>query len=169
MEETRLWLHHVSSPLGGITLASDGEALLALCFDGQKYFERSIPTGGTERALPLFTRAEDWLAAYFGGEKPDFTPPLRLRGTAFQQAVWALLLTIPYGETRTYGELSRALAREMGRPGLSAQAVGGAVGRNPVSLIVPCHRVVGAHGALTGYAGGIARKEALLRLEGALR
>ena len=148
------------SPLGGIAMMSEGECLTGLWFDGQKHFPR-IPDGTPEeRHLPVFEQASRWLDLYFSGRQPGFTPPLRAEGTAFQRAVWARLLEIPCGQTVTYGEIARVL-------GASARAVGGAVGRNPISLIVPCHRVIGADGSLTGYAGGLDRKLRLLTLEGA--
>jgi len=158
---------HYDSPLGGILLAADGESLSGLWFDGQKHFALGLDATRKDRALPVFAQAERWLDCYFSGREPDFTPPLRLRGTAFQLAVWRLLSEIPYGQTTTYGALARRLAAqgEMTHP--SARAVGGAVGRNPISLIVPCHRVVGADGSLTGYAGGADKKNRLLALEGA--
>ena len=158
------------SPLGPITLASDGEALTGLWFDGQKYFGSTLGAELQTRDLPVFREARRWLDLYFSGTAPDFTPPLSLRGSDFQRAVWALLLAIPYGETVSYGELASQYAERTGRAHMSAQAVGGAVGRNPVSLIVPCHRVLGADGSLTGYAGGVERKAKLLALEaGVLR
>ena len=159
------YTHHFASPLGGITLASDGEALTGLWFDGQKYFADTLLPAHEEKDLPVFGQAARWLDLYFRGQVPGFTPPLCLRGSPFRRAVWALLLQIPYGETRTYGELAAQIAAQMGLPSMSAQAVGGAVGHNPVSLIVPCHRVIGADGSLTGYAGGVAVKEKLLALE----
>ncbi len=152
------------SPLGGITLASDGAALTGLWFDGQRYFARGLDGAGVEKALPLFAECVRWLETYFSGAEPDFTPPLRPRGTAFQTAVWEELLRIPYGGTVTYGALAGTISRRLGHA-VSPRAVGAAVGRNPVSLIVPCHRVVGAGGALTGYAGGLERKRRLLELE----
>ena len=155
------FLHHVDSPLGGITLASDGEALIGCWFDGQRFFARTLEADRAEAALPVFDRAERWLETYFSGRAPDFTPPLRPRGTPFQRAVWEVLLTIPWGCTLSYGEIGARLPV----PCASARAVGGAVGRNPVSLIIPCHRAVGADGRLTGYAGGLERKAALLGLE----
>ena len=106
-----------------------------------------------------------WLDAYFSGREPDFLPPLHPHGTAFQRAVWDILRSIPYGQTMTYGEIARRLAAQQGHSRMSAQAVGGAVGHNPISLIVPCHRVVGANGSLTGYAGGVERKLRLLQIE----
>ena len=149
---------HYDSPLGDITLASNGEALIGLFFDGQKHFGSTF--GAAERAaLPIFEETRRWLDVYFSRREPGFMPPLSLRGTSFQQHVWEKLLTIPYGQTVTYGELARRLGCR------SAQAVGGAVGRNPIAIIVPCHRVVGANGSLTGYAAGLDRKRALLELE----
>ena len=155
------YTHHYDSPLGRITLASDGEALTGLWFDGQKHFAETLDREHEEKDLPVFCEAERWLDLYFSGKAPDFTPPLRPGGTAFQQAVWRCLLSIPYGRTMTYGEI----AVSMGLPPGAARAVGGAVSRNPISLIIPCHRVVGAGGGLTGYAGGIERKKQLLELE----
>ncbi len=156
---------HYASPLGGVTLASNGTALTGLWFDGQKYFGDTLPREHTEQALPVFAEATHWLTVYFSGRKPDFTPPLAMETTPFRKAVWEILLTIPYGKTMTYGEIAKQLARKSGLSHMSAQAVGGAVGHNSISLIIPCHRVVGANGSLTGYAGGIDRKIQLLRLE----
>ena len=157
---------HYASPLGGITLASDGEALTGLWFDGQKYFADTLPAAHAAAALPVFEQATRWLDAYFAGEEPDSMPSVRLHGSPFRMAVWALLREIPYGTVTTYGALAGRLAAQQGGRAVSAQAVGGAVGHNPVSLIVPCHGVVGSTGSLTGYAGGVDKKEALLRLEG---
>ena len=153
------------SPLGAITLASDGKALTGLWFDGQKYFARTLPKEYAESETPVLCEAKRWLDIYFSGREPDFTPPLHPVGSAFQQAVWALLLGIPYGETTTYGTLARKLAEKQGLNHMSAQAVGGAVGHNAISIIIPCHRVVGTNGSLTGYAGGIDKKISLLELE----
>jgi len=152
------YIHPYASPLGGITLASDGEALTGLWFDGQKHFARGLEEKRETKDLPVFREAARWLDAYFAGLAPDFTPPLALHGTPFQERVWAALMEIPRGQTATYGELAARLSS-------SARAVGGAVGKNPVSLIVPCHRVLGADGSLTGYAGGVERKRRLLELE----
>lgn len=160
------YVAHYDSPLGGITMASDGKALCGLWFDGQKYFGDVLATEHEERELP-FGQTRDWLDAYFAGRDPGFTPSLALRGSGFRQAVWQILLSIPYGHTMTYGQIAAEIARRRGIAHMSAQAVGGAVGHNPISLIVPCHRVVGADGSLTGYAGGVWRKERLLELEGA--
>ena len=155
------YVWHYASPLGGIMLASDGQALTGLWFEGQKYFAAGLDGEHEEKALPVFDETARWLDAYFGGREPGFTPPLRPRGTAFQRAVWEQLLTVPCGGTLSYGQL----AARLGLPRAAARAVGGAVGRNPVSLIIPCHRVVGADGSLTGYAGGLERKRRLLALE----
>lgn len=156
------------SPLGGITLASDGERLVGLWFDGQTNFGEGLAPAHTEKDLPVFDQAALWLDLYFSGKAPDFVPPLCLRGSEFRQAVWELLRAIPYGKTMTYGQIAQILAARRGLRRLSAQAVGGAVAHNPVSLIVPCHRVVAADGGLTGYAGGIEKKAWLLHHERAL-
>ena len=158
------YIWHYSSPLGGITLASDGEALTGLWFDGQKYFASTLLSPWKEQTLPIFQEAVHWLDLYFGGAIPDFSPGFHLRGTPFQCAVWQSLLEIPYGHTATYGELARRTAARLQR-NESARAVGNAVSRNPLSILLPCHRVVGSNGSLTGYAGGIERKRWLLQLE----
>lgn len=154
-----------TSPLGGILLAADEVGLRGLWFDGQKYFARDLPDERTERETPVLSEAKRWLDLYFGGQEPDFLPPLHPVGTPFRQAVWEILLRIPYGKTVTYGEISKQLAEKRGLERMSAQAVGGAVGHNEISIIIPCHRVVGSNGSLTGYAGGIDRKIKLLELE----
>lgn len=154
-----------ASPLGGILLAANDIGLTGLWFDGQKYFADNLPAEHIEHETPILTDAKRWLDVYFTGNEPDFTPPLHIVGSAFRQKVWKLLLQIPYGQTVTYGELARQLAEKQGAEHMSAQAVGGAVGHNPISLIIPCHRVVGTHGSLTGYAGGIDKKIKLLELE----
>ncbi len=155
-----------SSPLGGILMAAEDGGLTGLWFEGQKYFARTLDPDHAERPHPVLEETRRWLDLYFSGREPDFTPPLRPTGTRFQTEVWALLRAIPYGEVITYGQLARRLAERRGLSGMSARAVGGAVGRNPVSILVPCHRVVGSGGGLTGYAGGVERKRRLLRLEG---
>ena len=162
------YLSHASTPLGGMLLSSDGEAITGLWFEDQKYFGAALPADREERQVPVLEQAEVWLSRYFEGRAPEFTPPLSPRGTPFQKAVWEILLTIPFGRTMTYGEIAAILADRAGRERLSPQAVGGAVGRNPISLIIPCHRVLGAGGSLTGYAGGLDRKEKLLAMEGSL-
>ena len=162
-----MYVNHCQSPLGGITLASDGDAIVGLWFDGQKYFGAGLPRTCQTEDLPIFQETQRWLELYFQSKRPpDFTPRLRPLGTKFRQAVWDILLKIPYGQTVTYGEISKAVARENHLTSMSPQAVGGAVSHNPISLIIPCHRVVGTGGSLTGYAGGIDKKIALLTLEG---
>ena len=161
------YIHHYASPLGGITMASDGKLLTGLWFDGQKYFADTLDPDHTEKALPVFRLADSWLNIYFSGKAPDFTPPLAMKTTSFRKAVWEIMLTIPYGKTMTYGEIADRIAKQKGIEKMSAQAVGGAVGHNAISLIIPCHRVIGTNGSLTGYAGGIDKKIKLLELEGA--
>lgn len=198
------------SPLGYLIMASDGESLIGLWFEGQKHFPAMYSNGTSEDSvLPVFKQTRKWLDLYFSGECPDFIPLLATKGTPFQQKVWKLLLAIPYGKTVTYGEIVKRLVetqlitslysaslmdtisqnalsqgallqgaslqgpllKGLSRPikSMSAQAVGGAVGRNPISLIIPCHRVIGANGSLTGYAGGLERKKYLLKLEQGLK
>ncbi len=159
------YTHHYNSPLGNILIASDGSAITGLWFEGQKYFAAALGPEHEERFLPIFTQTERWLDLYFSGRAPDFTPPLRWKATSFRGIVWEILLTIPYGKTMTYGEIAAKTAARKGISTMSAQAVGGAVGHNPIALIVPCHRVIGADGSLTGYAGGLERKRKLLELE----
>ena len=159
------FLQHYNSPLGGILLAADESGLTGLWFDGQKYFARDLPAEHVEQNTPVLSEAKRWLDIYFTGREPDFTPPLHPIGSVFRQAVWEILLQIPYGQTTTYGEIARQLAAKLGLPRMSAQAVGGAVGHNEISIIIPCHRVVGTNGSLTGYAGGIDKKVKLLELE----
>lgn len=155
------YLQRYDSPLGDILLTADEIGLTGLWLDGQKYFARDLSAERVEREVPILAEAKRWLDIYFTGREPDFLPPLHPIGSAFRQAVWKILLQIPYGRTTTYGEIARQLAK----PRMSAQAVGGAVGHNEIAIIIPCHRVVGTNGSLTGYAGGIAIKERLLRLE----
>ena len=165
METTMDYVHHYQSSLGGITLVSDGAALVGLWFDKQKFFADSLSSAQTEKTLPIFEQADRWLDLYFRGRDPRFTPPIVLHTTVFRQEICKIMLTIPYGRTMTYGAIAEIVARERGIPRMSAQAVGGAVGHNPVSLIIPCHRVIGANSALVGYGGGLDRKAALLELE----
>lgn len=153
------------SPLGKIVLAADEKGLTGLWFEGQKYFGIYLDNNCEEKELPVFARAKRWLDIYFSGKEPDFKLPLHFIGTAFQNEVWQILCSIPYGKTTTYGEIARQIAKKRGIKRMSAQAVGGAVGRNEISIIVPCHRVVGTNGSLTGYAGGIDKKIELLKLE----
>ena len=177
-------IYHYRSPLGGITIATDGEALIGLWFDGQEHFGSTLSEGSgaaaadaaevvagadLETARPaVIDETVEWLDQYFSGKRPDHTPKIRLIGTDFRKRVWEKLLTVPYGQMTTYGELAADLADAgtgSAAKGASARAVGGAVARNPISIIVPCHRVLGAGGSLTGYAGGIEKKAALLELE----
>ncbi len=159
------FISHYPSPLGNILLAADDIGLTGLWFEGQKYFARGLKPPYEEKKIPLFEKTACWLDLYFSGKEPDFTLPLHLMGTEFQKEVWDILCSIPYGHTVTYGEIAGRLAAQRNMPHMSAQAVGGAVGRNGISIIVPCHRVVGTGGSLTGYAGGIDRKVKLLTLE----
>lgn len=151
-----------ASPVGELLLTSDGTHLTGLWMDAD------VPEHAvSQEDLPIFTQVRNWLDAYFRGEAPDAGEiPLAPRGTDFQRQVWQILRTIPSGETRTYGSIAREMARRMGKENMSPQAVGGAVGRNPISILIPCHRVVGANRQLTGYAGGLERKRWLLRHEG---
>ena len=161
---------HYDCPLGGITLGSDGKGLVGLWFDGQKHFAETLDCQYEERGdIPVFETARRWLDIYFGGGVPDFLPTLCMRGSDFRKRVWEIMLTIPYGHTMTYSEIACQIARERGIPSMSTQAVGGAVGHNSISLIIPCHRVVGTNGSLTGYAGGLDKKQRLLQLEGTLK
>ena len=157
--------YRYASPLGGITLAGNGEALTGLWFDEQKYFPHKLLSESTEAELPIFMQTVKWLDTYFSGKMPGFTPPISLQTTPFRKAVYDVLLTIPYGHTMTYGEIANIIAEQNGIERMSAQAVGGAVGHNPIAIIIPCHRVIGADGSLTGYAGGIERKRILLQME----
>lgn len=159
------YINHYQSPLGRILLAADAIGLTGLWFEGQKYFALGLDAAHEETELPLFEQANYWLDLYFSGKSPDFSVPLHATGTAFQKEVWELLSSIPYGQTMTYGEVARQLAAKKGLGHMSAQAVGGAVGHNKISIFIPCHRVVGTNGSLTGYAGGIDKKRSLLHLE----
>lgn len=156
-----LFLTHYASPLGPILLAADETGLTGLWFEGQKYFPSFLGVDYQEKETPILTETVRWLDVYFSGKDPGFLPPLHPQGSPFRQTVWDILLTIPRGQTMTYGEIARRLGVR------SAQAVGGAVGHNPISILIPCHRVVGSDGSLTGYAGGFDRKTRLLQLEGA--
>ena len=161
------YIYKYSSPLGGMTLASDGDAITGAWFDGQKYFGTTLAGEPRGADLPVFGEAVAWLDRYFRGDRPGAMPAVRLEGSAFRMAVWDILRQIPYGQVVTYGQSAVARARRRGVARMSAQAVGGAVGHNPISIIIPCHRVVGASGSLTGYGGGTDTKKFLLELEGA--
>ncbi len=159
------YIHHYKSPIGNITLASDGECLTGLWFECQKYFGDTLSKNYVQKEIPIFEQADKWLTIYFSGKEPDFTPPLHMKTTPFRKAVWEILLTIPYGQTITYGEIADSIAKQKGIKKMSARAVGSAVGHNSISLIIPCHRVIGKNGNLTGYAGGIDKKKKLLAME----
>ena len=164
----------MQTPLGEVRLRSDGESLTGLWFVGQVNDvkdNRDIEIKKDNRDieikddLPIFKQVETWLESYFSGEETPITIPLQPKGTIFQERVWKILKEIPYGETMTYGDIARRIAKEKGVVTYSAQAVGQAVGKNPISILIPCHRVLGKNGALTGYAGGVHRKEQLLKIE----
>ena len=153
------------SPIGRITMASDGQNLSGLWFDGQKYFADTLSTEHEFKDLPVFEQTKRWLDLYFQGNVPDFTPSLYLKSSPFRLAVWDILKQIPYGKIITYGEIADLIAKKQGVKTMSAQAVGGAVGHNPISIIIPCHRVIGSNGSLTGYAGGLDKKISHLTIE----
>ncbi|MDR3269892.1 MAG: methylated-DNA--[protein]-cysteine S-methyltransferase [Peptococcaceae bacterium] len=157
-----------ASPVGSLMLASHGENLVGLWLAGQKYFAASVVADRTEKPdLPILAATIHWLDRYFAGQKPAVSElSLAPRGGAFRRAVWDILGEIPYGEVTTYGAVGKRVAERLGKERMSGQAVGGAVGHNPISIIIPCHRVVGANGSLTGYGGGIAKKIQLLEHEG---
>ena len=159
------YIYKYKSPLGNITLASDGLSLNGLWFNEQKYFADSLDKNYEVKFLPIFNETIKWLDIYFDGKVPDFTPKIEMKTSDFRKSVWRILLTIPYGQTMTYGEIAKIVAKQKGLNRMSAQAVGGAVGHNTISLIIPCHRVVGTNGSLTGYASGINKKIKLLALE----
>ena len=159
------YVNHYESPLGGILLAADETGLTGLWFEGQKYYARTLEPKHEERDHPVFGETKKWLDIYFSGQEPDFMPAVHMIGTEFQIMVWEILRQIPNGEVITYGDIARRIAERKGLGHMSAQAAGGAVGHNKISIIVPCHRVVGADGNLTGYAGGLDRKMKLLELE----
>ena len=160
-----LYYKKTASPLGEITLRSDGEALTGLWFADDKHYGAKDIAGAAMADLDVFMQAEAWLAEYFAGREPKVSVPLKLQGSEFQMQVWRLLLDIPYGRLVTYGDIAKKIAAQKGVARMSAQAVGGAVGHNPLCIIVPCHRVVGANCSLTGYGGGMWRKVRLLELE----
>lgn len=163
------YITRYQSPLGEILLACDDQGLTGLWFDHEKYYALNLDPEHMEKGTADFQDTRRWLDIYFQGTEPDSFPPLHMIGTPFQISVWNILRRIPYGKTTTYGEIAALLAQERNLPRMSAQAVGGAVGHNEISIIVPCHRVVGKNGNLTGYAGGIDKKTALLKLEGAFQ
>ena len=156
--ENMVYTCKYKSLIGDILLAADEIGLTGLWFEGQKYFANTLPEDYVPQETKILTEAKKWLNVYFSGEEPKFTPPLHPTGSVFRQEVWKILLQIPYGQTITYGEIARRMAVMKNTSHMSAQAVGGAVGHNEISIIIPCHRVVGTNGSLTGYAGGIDKK-----------
>ena len=159
---------HYDSPLGGLTLTSDGEALTGIRFDRQDHLDGAPERMPGEKWLPVFDETCRWLDIYFSGKAPDYTPKLKFHASPFRERVWEILLTIPFGETMTYGQVAAILAQENGLKKMSAQAIGGAVGHNPIPLIIPCHRVIGTNGRLVGYTPGLDKKVFLLQLERSL-
>ena len=155
----------IQTPLGEVRLRSDGKSLTGLWFVGQVNDAKDNRDIETKDDLPIFEQVKTWLENYFSGKQTPITILLQPKGTIFQEEVWKILQEIPYGETMTYGEIAQRIAKEKGVATYSAQAVGQAVGKNPISILIPCHRVLGKNGALTGYAGGVHRKEQLLRIE----
>lgn len=160
------YVNNYQSPLGKIILAGNDKGLTGLWFEGQKYFGSTLGNEYEEKDIPVFSQAREWLDCYFQGKESKTAVPLSLAGSPFRRSVWKILMEIPYGHVTTYGQIAEKLARQQGLSSMSAQAVGGAVGHNPISIIIPCHRVVGSDGSLTGYAGGLERKRKLLELEG---
>ncbi len=162
-----IYISKYSSPVGGITLASSEDSLTGLWFDGEKYFGDTLPEHCEKKDTPAITEARRWLDIYFTGRDPGFVPPLDMdQMTEFRRMVCEIMLKIPFGKTTTYGQIAKQVAGMKGIDRMSSQAVGGAVGHNPISIIIPCHRVVGTNGSLTGYAAGLDIKTALLKIEG---
>lgn len=160
-----IFTSHYQSPLGAMTAAARNDALIGLWFNHQKYFPAGIDEWEKAPDYPVLVALRVWLDGFFRGAKPGIPLALAPAGSEFRQKVWRILRNIPYGATTTYGAIARQMAAEQGRETVSAQAVGGAVGHNPISILIPCHRVVGSNGHLTGYAGGLDKKQALLDLE----
>lgn len=158
------YVHKLNSPLGPLTAASDGINLTGLWMEGQKYYASTLESETAEQDLLIFEQVHVWLDCYFSGKEPAFTPALRPKSSSFRQSVWDILTTVPYGSLITYGQIAAQLEMQTAKS-VSAQAVGGAVGHNPISILIPCHRVIGSNGSLTGYAGGIDKKIQLLQLE----
>lgn len=161
-------MHFVSyykSPVGNLLLSNDEQGLTGIWFLGGKYFAKTLPAEYKEQENTILIETKKWLDIYFSGKEPDFIPPLHITGSDFRKRVGEIMLGIPYGKTVSYGDIAKIIAEERGLTKMSAQAVGGAVGHNPISIIIPCHRVVGTNGSLTGYGGGIDRKIQLLTLE----
>lgn len=158
------YYNQISSPVGTLTVASEGEKITGLWIEGQKYFASTLDPKAVERDLPIFQDVRNWLDQYFAAENPSWRLPLAPKGSSFRQDVWKILCEIPYGEVVTYGQIAKRISQHTGQA-MSAQPVGGAVGHNPISILIPCHRVVGSNRSLTGYAGGIDKKIQLLALE----
>ena len=168
MAITSIYTHNYQSPLGEIVIASDDTAITGLWLVGQRHFDIEVEGCITDKDLPIFDEVSRWLDIYFTGNNPGEIPAVRMNGTPYQLEVWQILQAVPYGKLITYREIAELIAKKRGITKMSARAVGNAVGRNPVSILVPCHRVVGSSGKMTGYAGGIERKVKLLKLENAL-
>ena len=168
MAITSIYTQNYQSPLGEIVIASDGTAITGLWLVGQRHFDIELEGCITDKDLPIFDEVSHWLDIYFTGNNPGEIPAVHMNGTLFQLEVWQILQTIPYGKLITYREIAELIAKKRGIAKMSARAVGNAIGRNPISILVPCHRVVGSDGKMTGYAGGIERKVKLLKLENAL-
>ena len=160
-----IYANHYESSLGKIFLAAEDKKLIGLWFEGQKFFARHLKSEPEEKDLKIFDITKEWLNIYFSGKEPNFTPQLQIIGTEFQVLVWKLLFKIPYGEITTYSDLAKIVAKQKNVSSISPQAVGGAVARNAISIIIPCHRVVGKDGNLRGYASGLSKKYKLLNLE----
>lgn len=162
------YIDFYKSPIGDMMMACDEVGIIGLWFVGKKYFASTLNADEPrlQKTLPIFDQTKKWLDIYFNGQNPDFMPTLSLKGSKFRLAVWEILNQIPYGKVITYGDIANQIARQRGVEKMSAQAVGGAVGHNPIAILVPCHRVVGTNGSLTGYGGGIDKKIELLKLEG---
>ncbi|WHH60945.1 methylated-DNA--[protein]-cysteine S-methyltransferase [Petroclostridium sp. X23] len=164
MKTEYIYKHH--SPIGMLTVSSDGENITGLWIKNMRYGENVEIIEVNADDLSVFEKTRKWLDCYFDGKGPDFMPPVKTEGTEFRQSVWKILCEIPYGKVITYGDIAKKIALQKGKTKMSAQAVGGAVGSNPISILIPCHRVVGAKGNLTGYGGGLDIKVHLLQLEG---
>ena len=165
-----IYITYYDSILGKLTIACDGENIIGLWIEGQKYFADTIKNENIIKKddISIFIKTKEWLDRYFRGERPDIKElKLSPKGSEFRQNVWKILCRIPYGQTITYGKIAKEIAKLMNKNSMSAQAIGNAVGHNPISIIIPCHRVVGTNGGLTGYAGGIDKKRELLELENA--
>jgi len=162
------YIQKIKSPVGILTVSSNGKEISGLWIEGQKHFLKTLDEDAVEKKVPVFDDVKKWLDVYFSGREPDFMPPLSPKGSPFQLSIWKNLCKIPYGKTTTYGDLAKKFESQNKGKGMSARAVGGAVGRNPVSILIPCHRVIGKNNSLTGYAGGIDVKTKLLQLEGVI-